>query len=93
LSGNWAWLVTIAGARRVTSICGTCSSHAVAFIVAAAIGAVAVRPLYPLFEMQTDNASDAFWAYLLCCFIAGGVGVLITTCILEVPRFVARLRK
>jgi hypothetical protein len=67
--------------------------HTVAFFVAAAIGAVLVRPLYPLFEMQTDSAADAIWAYVLCCFIAGGGGVLVTACILELPRLIARARR
>jgi H+/Cl- antiporter ClcA len=65
--------------------------HAIAFVVAAAIGAVLVRPLYPLFEMQTDNAADAMWAYALCCFIAGGVGVLVTACIFEFPQLIRRV--
>jgi hypothetical protein len=67
--------------------------HTIAFVVAAAIGAVLVRPLYPLFEMQTDNATDAMWAYALCCFIAGGAGVLVTACIFELPRLIARVRR
>jgi hypothetical protein len=48
--------------------------HMAAFCVAAAVGAILVHPLYPLFEAQTETASEAFGAYLTCIVIAGGVG-------------------
>jgi hypothetical protein len=48
--------------------------HGGAFCLAAAIGAVVVRPLYPLFEAQSESTSEAFGAYLTCVVIIGGVG-------------------
>lgn len=48
--------------------------HAVAFCLAAAIGAVLVLPSYPRFQAQTDTAGEAFGAFLTCCVIAGGFG-------------------
>ena len=48
--------------------------HAIAFCVAAAIGAVLLYPLYPQFELRTDTAGEAFGAFLTCVVIAGGIG-------------------
>jgi len=52
--------------------------HAVAFCVAAAIGAMVLAPHYAIFEHDTDSASAAREAFLTAVAIAGGVGPLIT---------------
>lgn len=48
--------------------------HGIAFCVAAAIGAAVLYRYYAIFEHDTDSASDAREAYLMCIVIAGGIG-------------------
>jgi hypothetical protein len=66
--------------------------HAVAFCVAAAVGAILVYPSYPRFRAQTDTAGEAFGALLTCCVIAG-IGPLITLCLFGLFRLWARARR
>ena len=67
-------------------------AHAVAFCVAAAIGGILVYPSYPRFQAHTDTAGEAFGAFLTCCVIAGGIGPLVTLCLIGVYRLLVRAR-
>ena len=66
--------------------------HAVAFCLAAAVGAILVYPSYPRFRAQTDTAGEAFGAFLTCCVIAGGIGPFFTLCLFALLRLCARAR-
>ena len=60
--------------RRLSSDARETWVHALAFVVAAGIGAILVYPMLPLFEAQTDTHNEALSAYLTCIVIIAGIG-------------------
>jgi hypothetical protein len=67
-------------------------AHVVAFCTATAAAAVVFYLYYPKLQDRTDNASEAFGAFLTLCVIFGGLGPLVTLSIFAVQRLIARRR-
>jgi hypothetical protein len=64
--------------------------HAVAFCVAAGIGAIVLSRYYGIFEHDTDSPSAARDAYLSAVAITGGVGPAIILLLLWLGRLIGR---
>ena len=64
--------------------------HAVAFCIAAVIGAIVLSRYYAIFEHDTDSASAARDAFLTAVVITGGVGPAITLLFLWPSRLMGR---
>jgi hypothetical protein len=52
-------------------------AHTVAFCAATAAAAVVFYPYYAKLQDRTDNAGEAFGAFLTLCVIFGGLGPLV----------------
>ena len=66
------------------------AAHAMAFCVAAGIGAIVVSRYYAIFEHDTDSASAARDAFLTAVVITGGAGPAVTLLIFWLVRLIAR---
>lgn len=70
--------MTEPGAPTRRSVLIELATHAVAFCVAAGIGAIVLSRCYAIFEHDTDSASAARDAFLTAVAITGGAGPAIT---------------
>jgi hypothetical protein len=62
----------------------------VAFCIAAAIGAIGLRPYYGIFEHDTDTPSAARDAYLTAVALIGSAGPAVSLLLLWLVRLIRR---